>query len=198
MRMGKERSAFAEKTSVPHPRWAWRTSVVLLGCWFVWGLPARAQDAGPTQYQLKAAFLYSFVKFVEWPAQAYAGPASPTVIGVLGENVFGEALEKITQNKVINHHPMQFKTFASVAEVTNCQVLFISSSERRRFPEILEALRGRSVLTVSESERFIQDGGMINFVIVDRKVRFQINNEPARKAGLVISSDLLTLAVPVR
>ncbi|HEX4645009.1 MAG TPA: YfiR family protein, partial [Verrucomicrobiae bacterium] len=89
-----------------------------------------------------------------------------------------------------------FKKFDSVVEATNCQVLFISASERKRFPEILDALRGKCILTVSESDRFIQAGGMINFIIVDRKVRFQINNQPARKAGLTISSDLLNLAAP--
>ena len=198
MRLGKERSALGEGVFVPQPRLPRRAAVWLLGCWFAMGFPSRAQDSGPTQYQIKAAFLYNFVKFVEWPAQAYAGPISPTVIGVLGENVFGDDLEKTLRNKVINHHPLEFKKFDSVGEVTNCHVLFISASERRHFPEILGALRDRSILTVSDSERFLQDGGMINFIIVDRRVRFQINNDPAKKAGLILSSDLLNLAVPAR
>ena len=198
MRLGKERSALGERVFVPQPRLRRRAAISLLVWGFAIGFPSRAQEAGPTQYQIKAAFLYNFVKFVEWPAQAYAGPSSPTVIGVLGENVFGEDLEKTLRSKVINHHPLEFKVFDSVMDVTNCHVLFISPSERRRFPEILGALRTKSVLTVSDSERFLQDGGMINFIIVDRRVRFQINNEPATKAGLIISSDLLNLAVPAR
>lgn len=196
MRFGKERFAIGEKITVPHSRLAWRAAILLLGCLFAFGFPAQAQETAPTEYQIKAACLYNFIKFVEWPTQAYAGATSPTVIGVLGENVFGDDLEKAIHDKVVNHHPLQFKHFDSVKEVTNCQVLFISASEKKRFPEILEALRGKSILTVSESDHFLRDGGMINFVIVDLKVRFQINNEPARKAGLIISSDLLNLAVP--
>ncbi|HEV2437629.1 MAG TPA: YfiR family protein [Verrucomicrobiae bacterium] len=196
MRLGKERSAIREKTSFPHLRSPRRAAILMLGCWFAFGSPVRAQDAGPTEYQIKAAFLYNFVKFVDWPTQAYVGPTSPAVIGVLGENVFGDNLAKTIHNKVIHHHPLQFKQFDSVAEVTNCQVLFISASERNRFPQILAALRGKSILTVSESGRFIPAGGMINFILVNRKVRFQINNLAARQAGLSISSDLLNLAVP--
>ncbi|HEX4645038.1 MAG TPA: YfiR family protein, partial [Verrucomicrobiae bacterium] len=156
MRSGKERAAIGIKISGPNPRSPWRAAVLLLGCLFAFGSPARAQDTGPTEYQIKAAFLYNFVKFVEWPTQAYAGPTSPTVIGVLGENVFGDELETTIHNKFINHHPLLFKKFDSVMEATNCQVLFVSASERKRFPEILNALRGKSILTVSESDRFIQ------------------------------------------
>lgn len=196
MRSGEERSAIGNKISVLHPCLLWRVAVLLLGCWFTFGSSGRAQDVGPTEYQIKAAFLYNFVKFVQWPTQAYAGPASPIVIGVLGENVFGDELQKAIQDKVIAHHPLQVKQFDSVTEVTNCQVLFISASEKKRFPEILGALRGKSILTVGESSEFLRDGGMINFVLVDLRIRFQINNESARKAGLIISSDLLNLAVP--
>lgn len=196
MRLGKERPAVGKKISVSRSCLPWRVAVLLLGCCFTFATPGRAQDVGPTEYQIKAAFLYNFVKFVQWPTQAYAGPTSPIVIGVLGENMFGDELEKAIQDKVINHHPLQFKKFDSVAEVTNCQVLFISASEKKGFAEILGALRGKSILTVGESSEFLRDGGMINFVIVDLRVRFQINNESARKAGLIISSDLLNLAVP--
>jgi hypothetical protein len=198
MRLGKERSAIGGTISVLHPLTPGRTGILLVVCLAAFGLPARAQDTGPTEYQLKAAFLYNFVKFVEWPAQAYAGPTSPTVIAVLGKNVFGDDLEKTLRGKVVNNHPLQFKAVDSAEQATNCQVLFISASEQGRFPQILAALRGKHILTVSESDRFLPDGGMINFIIADRKVRFQINNQAARQAGLMISSDLLSLAVPVR
>jgi hypothetical protein len=196
MRLARERLAIREKSPVSHPRPPWRVALWLLGCWLAFGFPALAQEAPPTEYQIKAAFLYNFVKFVQWPTQAYAAATSPAIIGVLGENVFGDDLEKAIHNKVINHHPLRFKQFDSAEEATNCQVLFISQSEKKRFPQILESLRGKSILTVSESDHFLHDGGMINFIIVDLKVRFQINNEPARKAGLIISSDLLSLAAP--
>lgn len=170
--------------------------MLLLACLAAFGFPARAQDTGPTEYQIKAAFLYNFVKFVEWPTQAYSSATSPTVIGVLGKNVFGGELEKAIRDKFISHRPLQFKAFDSVEEVTNCHVLFINASERSHLPQILAALRGRSILTVGESARFIQDGGMVNFVIVNRRMCFQINNQAARQAGLILSSDLLNLAVP--
>jgi hypothetical protein len=198
MRVGKERSAIGGMISVLNPRSPRWTGILLLVCLFALSFPARAQDTGPTEYQLKAAFLYNFVKFVEWPTQAYAGPASPTIVGVFGKNVFGDDLEKALHGKVINRHPLQFQAYDSVEQVTNCHVLFISASEENRFPQILAALRGKSILTVSESDRFIPDGGMINFVIINRKVRFQINNPAARQAGLTLSSDLLSLAAPAR
>lgn len=180
----------------PHPCPPWRAAILLLACLMAFGLPARAQDTGPTEYQLKAAFLYNFVKFVKWPTQVYASATSPTIFGVLGKNVFGDDLKKAIHGKVLNHHPLQFKAFDAVEQATNCQVLFISPSERSRFPQILATLRDKGILTVSESGRFIPDGGMINFIIVKRKIRFQINNQAARQAGLIISSDLLNLAVP--
>src|ERR1043165_6824587 len=120
MRLGEERSAIGEKISIPNPRSPRRAAILLLGFLFTFGSPARAQDTGPTEYQIKAAFLYNFVKFVNWPTQAYATATSPTVIGVLGENVFGDNLEKAIHDKVINRHPLQFKKFDSVTEVTNC------------------------------------------------------------------------------
>lgn len=183
-------------TTFLNPCPAWRAAVLLLVCLAALTFPARAQDTGPTEYQIKAAFLYNFVKFVQWPTQAYSTATSPIVIGVLGENVFGDDLEKAIRNKVIGNRPLQFKAFDSVEEVTNCHVLFINAPERSRIPQILAALRGRSILTVGESGRFMQEGGMINFIIVNRRVCFQINNPAARQAGLILSSDLLNLAVP--
>jgi hypothetical protein len=171
-----------------------RTAVLLFSLVFVVGFRGFAQGSSPTEYQIKAAFLYNFAKFVEWPTQAFAGPTSPITIGVLGKNVFGGDLEKTIRDKVINGHPLQFKEFHSVTEVTNCQILFISPLEKNHLPEILDGLQGASVLTVSETDHFTDAGGMINFVIEDNKIHFQINNEAAKKARLTISSKLLSLA----
>lgn len=162
------------------------------------GLPCQAQDTPPTEYQIKAAFLFNFAKFVDWPPAAFSEPSSPVVIGVLGKNVFGDALDKTLQNmrsKSINNHPVLLKMFHSVAEVTNCHVLFISTSEKGRLAKTLAALQGMNILTVSEMDDFISAGGMINFVIQDDKVHFEINNAAAEKAGLKISSKLLSLSI---
>ncbi len=157
-----------------------------------------AQASPPSEYQIKAAFLFHFAQFVEWPPQAFDSPQSPIVIGVLGKNVFGDDLERTIHNKTVNHHPFQYEEIHSVKEATHCQILFISASEKSRLPKILKDLRGTNILTVSETDQFIQDGGIINFVIEDDEIHFQINDDAAKKAGLKISSKLLSLAVHPR
>lgn len=159
---------------------------------FAIGFKCHAQ---PTEYQIKAAFIYNFARFVDWPTQAFADATSPMTIGLLGKNVFGDDLQQVINGKAIKGHPLQFKQFNSMPDATNCQVLFISSSEKSHFSRILARLQGTSVLTVSETDGFIEGGGMINLKIVDQKVRFEINNDAAKKAGLTISSKLLSLAL---
>lgn len=156
---------------------------------------SRADEAAPSAYRLKAAFLFNFAKFVEWPTEAFADARSPMVIGILGENPFGNDLEETIRDKTINDRPVVVKVFEQPSAVTNCHVLFIAASEKKPLPEIVETLRNATVLTVGETERFIESGGMINFVPEGNKIRFQINDEAARKAKLKISSKLLSLAV---
>jgi hypothetical protein len=172
-----------------------KTVVLLSALVFVIGFNGRAQNSQPTEYQIKAAFIYNFARFVDWPTQAFADASSPMTIGVLGKNVFGDNLQEAINGKTIKGHPLQFKQFDSVSDATNCQVLFISTSEKSHFPKILSRLGGTSILTVSETDDFIGDGGMINLTIMDQKVRFEINNDAAKKAGLTISSKLLSLAI---
>lgn len=169
-------------------------TVILLLSLLLAGLTCPAQSA-PSEYQVKAAFIYNFARFIEWPTQSYFAADSPMIIGVLGKNDFGDNLAQIINGKEIKGHPLQFKEFESVAEATNCQVLFISKSEQSDFPKIIVQLQGANILTVSDGDNFISAGGMINLVIVDQKIRFQINNDAAKKAGLTISSKLLSLAV---
>ena len=157
----------------------------------------RAQDGQlPSQYQIEAAFIFNFAKFIEWPADAFAKPSSPLIIGVLGENPFGSALEQAVRNKTIGEHPLEVKEFVRAKDATNCHILFISSSEKRRLPEVLSGLGTASILTVSETEGFTEAGGMINFVADGNKLRFQINEGAAKKSNLKISSKLLNLAKP--
>lgn len=158
-------------------------------------LAATAQESQPSEYQVKAAFLFNFAKFVEWPPEAFEGETSPLVFGILGDNPFGDALERTIQNKTINRHSLVIKQFHSVAEVTNCHVLFVCASEKKRLAEICGGLRGTSILTVGDTEGFSEAGGMINFVFENKRIRFQINDEPAKAARLKISSKLLNLAV---
>lgn len=157
-----------------------------------------AQDQQPSEYEVKAAFLFNFAKFIDWPPEVFADTNSPIVVGVLGKNVFGNNLEKTIRDRKVNNRSFQFRNYTSITEATNCQILFVSPSEKADFPKIVGTLQNASVLTVSETDGFIQAGGMINFLIQDNKIRFQISDETAKKARLKISSKLLSLAVPVR
>ena len=159
------------------------------------GSNGRAQQSPPTEYQIKAAFLFNFAKFVRWPSAAFAGGTSPIVIGILGENPFHDDLARMIQNKTIDDHPLLVKEFHSPADAANCHILFISTSEKNRLPEIIKGLKGRSVLTVGEMEHFTESGGMINLVLESARIRFEINNEAATSAGLKISSKLLALSL---
>ena len=155
---------------------------------------ARGQEVLPSEYQMKAAYLYNFAKFVDWSAKVLPAANSPIVIGVLGEDPFDGVLDSTVQNKKIDGHPLTVQRFKSAAEAKTCQVLFISSSEKKQWPEIAATLDGSSVLTVGENwDHFTEQGGMINLFMEGKKVFFDINNETAKNAGLKISSKLLIL-----
>jgi hypothetical protein len=182
--------------------WRFRQSLGV-DCGLLFGLVAllaavlngRAQATQPSEYQLKAAFLYHFAQLVTWPSDAFLESGSPMIIAVLGENPFGTQLEEAVRGKNINGHPLTVKAVQTVAQLTNsCHVLFISTSERKRFSEILATVRGKSVLTVGEADHFTETGGMINFTLEGTKIRFQINDVAAKAVGLKISSKLLNLA----
>jgi hypothetical protein len=164
--------------------------------WLLVAGGGHAQEAPPTEYQLKAAFLLNFAKFVEWPPAAFSDATSPIILGILGSNPFGDALERTIRDKTINNRPLVIKEFRSAAEATNCHLLFIGASEKARLPAVLKGLNEAkaSVLTVGETDRFTESGGMINFVRQGNKIRFQINEVAAKGVGLKISSKLLSLA----
>lgn len=188
--------AFAAIRPIPaRGRFFLRTLLLLTLIWAVLA-EGYAQAASPTEYQIKAAFIYNFAKFVEWPPKAFPKPNSPIIIGVLGENVFGQDLAHTIRNKTIDQHPFEFLWYHSIYEATNCQILFISRSEKKQLPQIIAVLHEDSILTVSEMDHFTESGGMINFVIQHDRVRFQINDANAKKASLKISSKLLELSVP--
>lgn len=172
--------------------------MVVLAAIISLNLNGLAQEQTPSEYEVKAAFLFNFAKFVEWPPEVFADTNSPMVVGVLGKNVFGNNLEKIIRDRKVNNRSFQFRNYTSITEVTNCQILFISASEKNEFPKIVSALHNASVLTVSETDGFIEAGGMINFMFQNNNIRFQISDEAAKKAGLKISSKLLSLAVPTK
>jgi hypothetical protein len=163
-----------------------------------WALAAPDDDLEEGQeYQTKAEFLFSFAKFVSWPARKFNEPDSPLVIGVVGADPFGGLLEEAVQDHRINDRTVTVEHIESMEELRKCHIIFICRSETARLGSILAEVRGENVLTVGESDNFISRGGMINFVMVDNKVRFQINDSGARRAGLKMSSQLLALRVPI-
>jgi hypothetical protein len=147
--------------------------------------------AGPTEYEVKAVFLFNFTQFVDWPASAFASPTSPLVIGVLGEDPFGQTLDEAVAGETVNGRPLAVRRYHAIDEIEDCHILFINPPTQRPLPAVLESLRAHNVLTVSDSREFARAGGVIEFVTVDNKIRLQINLDAAKLANLTISSKLL-------
>jgi len=149
----------------------------------------------PTEYEVKAAYLYNFSKFIEWPPNAAVATHAPLVIGVVGDDPFGPVLDETVRPKGVADEPrLVVRRFSRLEDVVHADILFISSSEAERLPQILKILDGASVLTVGEMERFAERGGMIALKVEDKKVRFDINLDSVRRANLRLSSHLLKLA----
>jgi hypothetical protein len=151
---------------------------------------AAAQTA--PEYDVKAAFLYNFTKFVDWPAAAFPDATSLKVC-LLGEDPFGRSLQAVAGEPVENRKLVIVRADAP-PKPGGCQVLFISRSEREKLPQILAALKDSPVLTVGDTKGFVDQGVIINFTLEGSKVRFEINTDAADKAGLKVSSKLLQLA----
>jgi len=157
---------------------------------------ARAQEI--EEYQVKAAFLYNFAKFVEWPAQVFKTSQDPIVVCVLGQNPFGNALEEAIRGKSVEGRGFAFRQVADAEEASVCQILFVSSSEGKHFRALYPSLKQAGILTVGETQGFAANGGMINFKLDGGHVRFEINVGAAEHAQLQISSKLLSLAQIVK
>jgi len=151
---------------------------------------AHAVTATP-EYQLKAVFLFNFTQFVEWPPQAFANANSPLIIGVLGSDPFGAYLDDTVRGETVNGRALLVKRYDSIDEATDCHVLFVSRSEAAHQAEIFRKLKGKSILTVGESEGFISAGGIIRFLTVSNKIRLRIGLDSAQQASLTLSSKLL-------
>jgi hypothetical protein len=158
-------------------------------------IPASLVADESLEYQVKAAFLLNFTKFVEWPASAFEAADSPIAICILGEDPFGTALDQIVAGEMVDGRKLTIQRLKRAPAPKSCQVLFVSSAGQE-VPKIEPGL-GAGVLTVGEGESFLRDGGMIAFVIENRRVRFSINQAAAEKAGLKLSSKLLSVAKSV-
>jgi uncharacterized protein DUF4154 len=146
------------------------------------------------EYQVKAAFLFNFAKFVEWPTEVFKGSDDPITICVLGQNPFGHALEDVVRNKAVANRAFMVREVSNALQASKCQIVFVTAVERKRFHSIVDEFKGHSILTVGEAEDFIENGGIINFKLKDARVRIEIDAGAAERAKLRISSKLLSLA----
>ena len=158
------------------------------------GFATAADNAGLAEYQVKAAYLYNFTKFTDWPDSAFASADAPLVIGVVGEDPFGKVLDAIVGSDAVRGHPLIVKRLRTGDDLRGCHVLFISRSEKDRLSELLQTLKGVPVLTVSDLGDFANQGGMVNLVLIRENVKLEINQAAAEQAGLKISAKLLRLA----
>jgi hypothetical protein len=158
--------------------------------------PPRVMSQSKTagEYEVKAAFLYNFAKFVEWPDRSFAGAQSAFTICVLGTDPFGQALDDALDGKMIGSRRVKLERVKDATRARECQVVFVAPSESQRLPEIIDQLRGASVLVVGETDGFAQAGGTVQFTLEQDRVRFTINPDAAERAGLRLSSKLLALA----
>jgi YfiR/HmsC-like len=158
------------------------------------GPEASAQTAITREYEIKAVFLFNFAQFVDWPPEASASPQAPLIIGVLGDDPFDGYLDDTVRGEKLNNRPFVVQRYHRVEDIDGCHVLFISRTNPGEFGHIMAALKGRSILTVGDTEGFCHGGGIIRFVTENNRIRFRINVEAAEAAHLVISSKLLRLA----
>jgi hypothetical protein len=165
---------------------------------FVWtGGSCRAADAKSKEYQLKAAFIYNFAKFVQWPAQSFTAADSPIIIGVYGSNPFGNELLNTVKGRKINGRGIQVRSVNSAAAARQTHLLFVSTKEVGNFSSARNSI-GHGILVVGESQSISNQGGTIIFNLVGDKLRFEINMAVADRSGLKISAQLQKLASAIR
>ncbi len=150
-------------------------------------------SGGLSEYRIKAAYLYYFSTFVDWPPETHSRAGKALIIGVLGEDPFGAILDETLRGKSVSDRGIVVRRFANIKEARDSHVLFISASERDRLPSILKGLEGAAVLTVGDFDQFAARGGQIAFRTEERKVRFDINVAAVEKARLKISAQLMKL-----
>lgn len=168
--------------------------ILILLCCCQAGFAFKASAETAPEYRVKAAYLFNFVQFVEWPAETFPEPKSPFVIGILGDDPFGKFLDETVQGEVVQGRRIEVKRFDSISESEKCHILFVSESESARIDKIIKHFTGKPVLTVGDSHQFANRGGMVRFVTESNKVRLRINIETVRASRLTVSSKLLRVA----
>jgi hypothetical protein len=172
-----------------------RVSAIIL-CWFLFNAFPKAfsMNGENAEYPLKLAFLYNFAKFVEWPPESFRSPDAPLAICIVGHDPFSADIENELRTRPAGSHPVEFVALKQTGRLNLCHIVFIPVTEKDQAAGIVRSLKGSGALTVGESEGFAVRGGIVNFTVEGGKVRFEINKYAADRAGLKISSKLLSLA----
>jgi hypothetical protein len=180
----------------PEQRFNRRAWLLGMACFCLAGGWAAGADIGPAvgEYQVKATFIYNFTKFTDWPSSAFPFSNAPIVIGIVGEDPFGQTMDDVVRGETLGGRPFVVKRLRADEDLRSCHLLFISRSEKERLPALLNQLKGSSVLTVSEINGFAERGGMVNLALANKSVKVEINQSAAEQAGLQISAKLLKLA----
>jgi hypothetical protein len=157
-------------------------------------IPTWAQAPPSVEYQVKAAFLLNFVKFIEWPSEAFQNEKAPVTLCVFGHDPFGSALDDIIRGRIVNNRSVLVRRINEMRDLKSCQLVFVSAADDKRLPEVLISLKDASAIVVGETEGFAERGGGIQFFLEDNRLRFAVNVDAAQRARLKVSSKLLALA----
>jgi hypothetical protein len=155
------------------------------------------QSGTTLEYQVKAAFIFNFISFTQWPASALGPPSSPLRICVAGDDPFRGALESTVSGERILDHPIAVEHLRGSA-AGRCHVLFVAAADAARVPELLRDVGSSPILTIGESDQFLRSGGVVNLVVDEGHVRFDVSQKAAVAHGLTLSSRLLRVARSVR
>ncbi len=168
-------------------------SLVLACAWSLADLNA-AEGAEPLEPRVKAAFLYKFASYVEWPESAFGQPEAPFTIAVVGADPIASELKQAVAGRRVNDRPIAVKQLRPGESIVGAHILFLGNSVTPQLGSLLKAARPFPVLTVTESEGALAEGSVINFVMVDQRIRFEISRESANRSKLRLSSRLLAVA----
>jgi hypothetical protein len=150
------------------------------------------------EFKVKAAYLFNFAKFIEWPPASFKDDKDPVVFAVAGKDPFGPILDETLRGKSVGGHPVVIRRFPTVEDIGACHLLFVSASLKDEWKKVAQRIRGCPVVTVSEGEEFTRAGGMFRFFFDDGRVRFEVNLEAAKRAGLSVSARLIQVGVVLK
>ena len=157
-------------------------------------VPLQAAPPSPNEYALKAVFLYNFCRFIDWPEAAFDSRNEPFIIGIVGDDPFGSLLNEAIAGEYYRGRPIRIEHYRSAREIRRCHLLFVSQSHIDQLDQIISLVAGKNVVTVGETELFLDHGGMIALTAEQNRVRLRINSAALRAARLNVSSKLLQIA----